>query len=115
MRWFLVRKAVIPEGERDVFERFGVNVIGAVLGGGFNPRAIEIQPVYNDDNVRAHALAWMTEQYDRTDRKETWLITMEVSITGFVFAELILSTVSWLFPHLGGNWGGRLAHLIRSL
>lgn len=88
---FRVRKASIPDEWRDVFERFGVNVIGGVLGGGFNPPASEIQPVYNNDTVRAHALQWMTEQYDRAERKENWMITMEAAVTIFVLFELIVS------------------------
>ena len=79
-----------------MFERFGVNVIGGVLGGGFNPRAVEIQDVYNNDAVRAYALAWMTEQHDRTERTENWMFVMEVAITVFVFAELLLSIAGWV-------------------
>jgi len=95
MRLFRVRKASIPEEWRSVFERFGVNVIGGVLGGGFNPRALEIQPVYNNDAVRGYALQWMTEQYDRAERKENWMITMEAAVTIFVLFELIVSILGF--------------------
>jgi hypothetical protein len=36
-------------------------------------------------------LLWLTEQYDRAERKESWSITMEVAITTFVAAELLIS------------------------
>ena len=68
--FFRVRKASIPKGERNLFERFGANAIGGVLAGGFNPRAEEFQPIYNDAAVRARALAWMTEEHDRTAQGE---------------------------------------------
>ncbi len=48
------------------------------------------------DDVIDSLLPWLTEQYDRAERKETWLITMEVAITIFVAAELILSVLSFV-------------------
>jgi len=36
-------------------------------------------------------LPWLTEQYDRAERKETWSMTMEAAITVFVASELLIS------------------------
>ena len=94
--FFRVRKAAIPKDQRDVFERFGVNVIGGVLGGGFTPAALEIKPVYNNETVRAQALKWMTEEHDRTERKENWMFVMEVAITLFVLIEMVISIVDFV-------------------
>jgi hypothetical protein len=40
--------------------------------------------------VEQPLLAWLTEHYDRSERRETWSITMEIAITILVAAELIL-------------------------
>lgn len=91
MRWVRIRKALIPEPERALFERFSANIIGGILAGGSSPIAEEMRPVYHDPTVRIHALAWMTEQYDRAERWETWSLTMEIAITLFVGVEILLN------------------------
>jgi hypothetical protein len=47
-------------------------------------------------SVRDSLLPWLTEQYDRAERKETWSITMEVVITAFIAVELLISIVSYV-------------------
>jgi len=42
---------------------------------------------------------WLREQYDRAEKKETWLITMEIAITLFVFFELIVSVLDFYCRH----------------
>lgn len=98
MRWFRTRKASIPEQSRQMFERFGPSVVSAVLYGGFDgPNTTEPRKaLYENSSLRTHAADWLTEQYDRAERKETWSITMEVAITAFVAAELFFSTTAWL-------------------
>ena len=96
MRWFKIRKADIPSDERELFERFGVNVIGATMASGFHGPALELHPIYDDSRVRKRAADWLTEQYDRAERKETWSITMEAAITVFVIAETVLSALGFL-------------------
>jgi hypothetical protein len=91
MRWFRIRRVAIPQPERDIFERFGVPVIGMALASGLHPAAPELHAVYVDPAVRSHAADWLTEQYDRTERKETWSITMEAAITILVATELYFS------------------------
>ena len=93
MRLKSIRKASIPETERDTFERFGEIAVLTVLMSGFAPRAVELQPIYNDPDVRANALAWMTEKSDRKERREDWTLLMEIAITAFVGLELILSVI----------------------
>jgi hypothetical protein len=112
MRW-IVRKAPIPDEERAVFERFGASVIGVVLAGGHGPRSDALVLIYNDPMRRAHAEAWLTEQFHREERRETWSLTMEFAITVFVLAELFLSAAAWLFPALGGRIGVQLAGFLR--
>jgi hypothetical protein len=103
MRWFGVRKAKsIPDADREMFERFGAAIIGTVLYGGFSgPQTTVAQKaLYGNTDTRKHAEAWLTEQYDRAERKETWSITMEAAITLFVAVELVLSILNFV-PHKG--------------
>jgi len=95
MRWFCIRKANIPEQERNTFERFGVPVVGSALASSFHTAAPELHPVYDNPETRNHAADWLTEQYDRAERKESWSITMEVAITLFVAVELFLSILNF--------------------
>lgn len=43
--------------------------------------------------VRDSELGWLTERYDREERKETWQIAMEGAVTILVAAELVMSFV----------------------
>jgi hypothetical protein len=95
MRWLFIRKANIPEQERNTFERFGVPVVGFALASSFHTAAPELHLVYDNPETRNHAADWLTEQYDRAERKESWLITMEVAITLFVALELLLSILNF--------------------
>jgi hypothetical protein len=83
-----------------MFERFGPSVISAVLYAGFDgPNTTEPRKtLYENASSRTHAAEWLTEQYDRAERKETWSITMEVAITVFVAAELFSSIAARLNP-----------------
>src|SRR5436853_7149456 len=95
MRLFRITKAQIPDKERKTFEQFGVNVIGAVLSGGFTPAAAEITPVYNNEAMRKQAREWMTEQHQRTERKDNWMFLMEAAITILVSCELVMSMLDF--------------------
>ena len=85
-----VRKADIPKAERDTFERFGENVIGAVLAGGLNPRAEDLQLLYRDFAVRLHARDWLTERSDLRERREALVFWVEVAVLVFVILGVII-------------------------
>jgi len=99
MRWVSIRKASIPKDARDIFERFGPAVISIILFSGFSgPQETEPQKViYGNSGNRKHAEAWLTEQYDLAERRESWLITMEVAITLLVATELVFSILNFVF------------------
>jgi len=40
-------------------------------------------------------LPWLTEQYDRAERKETWNLTMEAAITLLVGIEVVHVLATW--------------------
>src|SRR5215471_18788144 len=101
MRWFLIRKANIDPTLREAYEQYGVvslqldytvkNYLRGVQEG-------ERTPAHPDD---AALLAWLTEQYDRTERKETWGLTLEVVITVFIAVEVLFlfsPVLHWLIP-----------------
>jgi hypothetical protein len=109
MLWFRIRKAKISPKDREEFEQFGVATIqfmlasgnldelngGPMLWGGTKTGKSALDPIQMDllFHKRPAALKWLVEQYDRQERKETWSITMEASITVFVLAELVLALV----------------------
>jgi len=85
-----VRRAAIPESERDIFERYGEHVVGTVLAGGFTPAARELRPVYSDATVIDHARDWLTERSDLKERHETLLFWLEVGVLLFVILGVIV-------------------------
>jgi hypothetical protein len=107
MSWIRIRKASIPPLERQTFERFGSPIVAGILyggSGGEERRLTEPQQtvLFGEFQSREHAAEWLTEQYDRAERKETWLITMEVFITLFVFADLLISLWRFFSCKCGG-------------
>jgi hypothetical protein len=96
MRFFRIRAARIPDEDRHLFERYGSAVIGFMVASGAAPRAEELRPVYFTPERTVSAVAWLTEQYDRAERKESWSILMEASITVFVLAEVAFSAISFI-------------------
>jgi FMN phosphatase YigB (HAD superfamily) len=92
MRWFQIREAKIDLKLRETLEQYGAPVMQQILSVGSNFRhdgkALWVEAVRDD------VLKWLTEQYDRQERKETWQITMEAAVTIFVLAELVTSLIS---------------------
>jgi len=94
MRWFRIRKATIDPELRGTFEQYGPGGMQILLGtkNFFKHQGREVTAVGKLDSL----LPWLTEQYDRAERKETWSITMEAAITIFVAAELLISIVNFV-------------------
>jgi hypothetical protein len=88
MRW-CIRPAKIDPDLRKTFEQYGTAGMQMALGD-MNHFKHKGQ-VTKADAVLDSLLPWLTEQYDRVERKETWSMTMEIAITIFVAAELALS------------------------
>lgn len=90
MRWFRVRKAENISSElRRSFEQYGKPVMQQILAS--EGRFRVAGSLTNVSSVENELLSWLTEEHDKEDRKETWLLTMEVAITVFVLAEVLLS------------------------
>ena len=93
MRWFWIRPAKIDPQLRKTFERYGTVGMQIALGD-MNNFVHQGQPM-KASQVLDSVLDWLTEQYDKTERKDTWLLAMEIAITIFVLGELIMDFVKW--------------------
>ena len=94
MRWFGIREATIDADLRRTFEQYGtitMQVLVATNATSFRHKG----SLTTVQMVEQPLLAWLTEQYDRAERRETWSITMEIAITIFVLAELIFDFAHW--------------------
>jgi len=101
MRWFRIRKANIDPTLRETYEQYGVVSLQLEYAVKHYVRGMQ-------EGERTHAhpddaalLAWLTEQYDRTERKETWGLTLEIVITVFIAVEvlsLFSPALHWLIP-----------------
>jgi hypothetical protein len=86
-----IRKANIPDADRDVFERYGENVIGMVLAGGFAPAAGDLHRLYAEPAIKTHARDWLTERADAHERREQRLESLEWTIVILIIVEIALS------------------------
>jgi hypothetical protein len=92
MRWFRITRAEIKHETRELLEQYGPDTLRALLPGNAILETVKGARVTIDE-VRRPILLWLKEQADREEKRETWLITMEVAITLFVGVELVISVV----------------------
>jgi hypothetical protein len=85
-----IRKAHIPQAERDVMDRYGENVIAQMLSGGSTPRAKELHPVYQTDAKVKHAARWLTERADSRERRDQWISTRD-----FILEIVVIALIGW--------------------
>ena len=97
MRWLRIRRAKIDPALREMFERYGVVSMQVALGanGVIRYQGREVSGEKLGDDL----LPWLTEQYDIQERKDTWSLVMEVSVSTFVLVELIVDLLTFL--HIG--------------
>ncbi|HWY22810.1 MAG TPA: hypothetical protein VNX26_16400 [Candidatus Acidoferrum sp.] len=89
-----VRHAKIDESLRATFEQLGVVVMQQLQANG---HIFLHERTWRDTTaVRDSLLPWLTEQYDRAERKETWSILMEIAIVILVAAELTFSVIAFV-------------------
>src|SRR6266478_6592003 len=72
-----VRKADIPNTERDLFERYGETVISMQVRGSFVEDA-------------EHARAWLTERADYQERRERITLLLEIVVVLLILGEILL-------------------------
>ena len=101
MRWLGIRKAKIDRELREIFEQYGVGTMQSILATTNYIRKADGRPIPLEQ-FQADLLPWLTEEYDKAERKETWSLTMEVVITIFVVLEVVHfhTIISWLATKL---------------
>ena len=94
-KWWLrkVRKANIPDTERDICERYGENAIAQTLASGHAPRSKDLQVIYGTDETVQHARDWLTECSDSRVRHEQWRTIQEFVVIGLEI--LVIALISW--------------------
>jgi len=90
MRLFNIRKTKINDALRETFEQYGTVSMQVILGttNAFKHKGKDV--FVTDNDVHGPLLLWLTEQYDRVERKENWSLLMEIAITFLVLVEVIL-------------------------
>ncbi len=98
MRWFQVRRAKIDSDLRETFEQYGV--VGMQVALSATNTIVHKGKALMAEKVADSLLPWLTEQYDRAERKETWSLTMEFAITILVTVEAVPVVTSLVRGHL---------------
>jgi|SRR5271167_569011 len=99
MKWFGIKKAEIDPDIRKVFEERGAETIRTILPLDTVEMSLPSGNLLRVYDLRKPMLLWLKEQYDREERKETWLITMECAITLLVAAELFMAILDFVSRH----------------
>ena len=89
-----VRKARIPQENRDLFERYGESIIVGLLISGLQPPYVELQRIYNNKDAMQNARDWLTERGDIRERREQRLEIVEWAILIFVVLGVIVESIS---------------------
>lgn len=93
MRWVRIRKAHIDSKLRETFEQHGVGTMQQFLVSPDRDFLHQTRTI-NTYQCRTDLLAWLTEQYDLAERKETWNLTMEAAIVVLIVVELAIMLLS---------------------
>jgi len=94
-KWWLrkIRKASIPDAERDICERYGENAIALTLASGYTPRSKDLQVIYHTDETVQHARDWLTESSDSRERHEQWKSFQEKLV--IVLEVVVIVLIAW--------------------
>jgi hypothetical protein len=112
MRW-RIRRADIPENERDIFDRYGEAVISTIVAGGFIPDAQDLRnlfsgPVVPSQETNEHARDWLTERGDLNERRVIRDFVLEIIIIALIGIEIGLGV--W-----GLREGGQQAKVLNDM
>jgi hypothetical protein len=100
MWWRKVRKADIPQADRELFERYGESVIGSIVAGGLSRGASDLAEVYKPGKIQDNARNWLAEQRHQPKRRERRVVQMEYWTLGGVILGLILQLLDVLHIEL---------------
>jgi hypothetical protein len=102
-RWwrkFFVEEAYIPNDVRKTCERYGEQVISAMLAGNHAPLSPDLQDLTNPASLE-HARAWLTEESSYNARREHW-----ISLRDFILEAFIVGLILWEI-HMGYRQEGQ--------
>jgi cytoskeletal protein RodZ len=93
-----IRKAKnISEGERDICERYGEQVIGMMLAGGWQPGTKDLEDIYYSAAAKENAREWLTERSDYRERHDRWIsfrdLLLEIVVILMIGWEIRLSLI----------------------
>ena len=87
---------ISPE-ERDVLERYGEQVIGTMIAGGFSPDHDDLRPFERVANSRLGARAWLTERSDIREWRDRWVsgrdLFLEIVVIALIGWEIHVGVV----------------------
>jgi hypothetical protein len=97
-KWFLgfrIRKAKdITDSERETCERYGEQVIGAMLASGMYPGTGELRLIHESEAAKIHARDWLTERADIQARRDRWIplrdLLLEIAVISLICWEIRL-------------------------
>jgi hypothetical protein len=92
-QWRKVRKAIIRQISRDLFERFGEGIIAEMVSASHSPRAPELIKMYSDELMIKEASQWLTEQGDEKVLHQQRLEFVEWAILAWLIVGVIFDGV----------------------
>lgn len=89
MCWFGAPK--IPKADRDIFKRFGEDIIRGTILGMLGPEPPqELHDIYADkESKKQYAIQWLTERANSHERRELRLEIVEWFIVFFVAVDAV--------------------------
>jgi hypothetical protein len=104
-----LRRADIPVDVRRAFEETGSFSMSAELSANYPPAKRILRDKYPDREIKDFGYAWIGEHYDRDERHQDRLETLEWAILIFVVLGVIVESADKLAKHPKGYPGLRRA------
>jgi hypothetical protein len=92
-RWwhkFFIEEAYIPEDVRKICERYGEQVISTMLAGNSSPSTPELRSIFQTDETREYARAWLSETTSYSARRDHW-----ISLRDFLLEITVIALILW--------------------
>jgi hypothetical protein len=92
MKLFGVRfvNANVSQSVIDTCDRYGEQVIGTMLAGGFNPSTSDLQAVYVSEISRQDSRDWLTECNSVREYRERW-----IPLRDFILEIVVILLIGW--------------------
>jgi hypothetical protein len=80
----------IPESLIETCDRYGEQVIGTMLAGGFNPSTSDLKAINASEIRRQDARDWLTERNSLREYRERW-----IPLRDFILEILVVALIGW--------------------